>query len=249
MTKTLQAFHNNSDIQQQYLTRLETHQKLDEIIKGTYWKDGKGCAVGCTVHSNSHNCYEIELGIPTWFALLEDALFEGMTNVKAKKFPLKLLQSIPLGFSNWQHIYHQLQVFNLEKICKDIDHPIVVKTICDIITLHKKESKDKAVWSAAESEATNVATSAAESTATSAATSAAWSAATSAAKNVATSAAKNAAKNAAWSAALSAAWSAATREAWSATWSAAKNVAWSAALSAAYYDISEELIRLFEENK
>ncbi len=209
MTKTLQAFHNNSDIQQQYLTRLETHQKLDEIIKGTYWENGKGCAVGCTVHSNSHNCYEIELGIPTWFALLEDALFEGMPNVKAKKFPLKLLQSIPLGFSNWQHIYHQLQVFNLEKICKNIDHPIVVKTICDIITLHKKESKDKAVWSAAESEAT----------------SASWSAT--------------------WSSAKSAAWSAA----WSATESAAKSAAWSAATSAAYYDISEELIRLFEENK
>jgi len=114
----MKAFLNDKKVQQKFITRLEEHYKLDEIIKGQYWEDGKGCAVGCTVHSDSHNCYEIELGIPEWVARLEDQLFEGMPNDKAKEFPLKLLNSIPLGFDNWQHIYHQLCVFMLEKIFK-----------------------------------------------------------------------------------------------------------------------------------
>ena len=166
---TLQAFHNDTKIQQKFINRLEDHFKQDEIIKGTYWENGKGCAVGCTVHSNSHNCYELELGIPEWLAKLEDTLFEGMENEKAKEFPLKFLQSIPLGFDNWQHIYHQLCVFMLENICKDTDNKIVVKAICDIITLHKTESKDESAWSAAESAARSAARSAAESAARSAA--------------------------------------------------------------------------------
>ena len=80
------------------------------------------------------------LGIPT-------------TDEMAKEFPLKLLKAIPVGFDNWQHVYHQLCIFMLEKICKNIDNEIVVKAICDVITLHKTESKDDSAkfadWSAA----------------------------------------------------------------------------------------------------
>ncbi len=189
----LQAFHNKKSIQRKFLTRLENHYKLDEIIKGQYWENGKGCAVGCTVHSDSHNCYEIELGIPEWFARLEDTLFEGMPNDKAKEFPLKLLQSIPLGFDNWQHIYHQICVFMLEKICKNIDNKIVVNSISIIITLHKIESKDIHKWSAACSAACSAVDSAEDSAACSAARSAAYSAADSAACSATCSAADSAA--------------------------------------------------------
>jgi len=230
----MEAFLNDKKIQRKFIRRLEEHSKLDEIIKGQYWEDGKGCAVGCTIHSDTHNCYEIELGIPEWVARLEDSLFEGMPNEQAKEFPLKLLKAVPLGFSNWQHIYHQLCIFMLEDICKNTDNKLVQKAVCDIITLHKTESKDVSAWSAAES----AAWSAAESAAWSAAESAAWSAAESAARSAARSA-----ESAAWSAARSA------RSARSAAWSAAESArsAWSAAWSAAFYQISEKLIELLEE--
>jgi len=233
------AFHNKPEIKSEYVQRLEEHYKLDEIIKGTYWEKGKGCAVGCTVHSASHNCYEIELGIPEWLARLEDTLFEGMPNDKAKEFPLKFLESIPIGFDNWQHIYHQLCVFMLEKICKNIDNKYVVKAICDIITLHKTESKDESAWSAAESAAESAAWSAARS-----AESAAWSAAWSAARS-AESAAWSA-ESATWSAAESARSAARSAES---TARSTESAAWSAAWSAAYKSIADKLLELLEKEK
>ncbi len=49
-TTTLRAFHNNPKVKSKYLARVKAHEKADEIIKGTYWQGGKGCAVGCTIH-------------------------------------------------------------------------------------------------------------------------------------------------------------------------------------------------------
>jgi hypothetical protein len=46
---SLIAFHNDQKIKDKYLARVEAHRKADEIIKGKYWENGKGCAVGCTL--------------------------------------------------------------------------------------------------------------------------------------------------------------------------------------------------------
>jgi len=220
----LKAFKNSQQIKTKFIQRLESHYIQDEIIKGQYWEDGKGCAVGCTIHSDSHNCYETELGIPEWVARLEDVLFEGIPNEYAKEFPLKLLKSIPIGYSNWRHVYHQLCVFMLEKTCKNINNKIVVKAICDIITLHKTESKDEAAWSDVRSAAWSAAGSAAESTT--------WSVVRSAAEF----AVRSAAESAAWSAVRSAARS-------------AESTTWSVVRADAYYKISEKLIELLKNEK
>jgi len=58
------AFHNNPAIKEKYLARVRAHRVADEIVKGRYWENGKGCAVGCTLHSGKHMSYESELGIP-----------------------------------------------------------------------------------------------------------------------------------------------------------------------------------------
>jgi len=43
MTSTLIAFHGKSTIKKKYLARVNKHAKADEIIKGIYWENGKGC--------------------------------------------------------------------------------------------------------------------------------------------------------------------------------------------------------------
>jgi hypothetical protein len=91
------TFHNDPKIKEKYLTRLRAHAAADEIIKGSYWGNGKGCAVGCTVHSSNHEDYENELGIPHLIAKLEDGIFEGLPNEAAKSFPLTFLESVPVG--------------------------------------------------------------------------------------------------------------------------------------------------------
>lgn len=68
---TLIAYHGDPAIKAKYLTRIQAHEAADEIIHGKYWENGKGCAVGCTVHSNSHAAFETELGIPRMLAIRE----------------------------------------------------------------------------------------------------------------------------------------------------------------------------------
>ena len=232
----MKAFLDSPEIQQKCITRLQEHYDADEIIHGTYWENGKGCAVGCVLHSSNHRQAEDELGIPEWFMHLMDILFEGMPNKHSKEFPLKLFSSIPIGMDNWQHIFHQLCVFMLEKICKNIDNKIVVKAICDVITLHKTESKDEYAWSAAESAAWSAAESAAES--------AAWSAAESAARSAARSA--ESAARSAESAAMYAARSVARSAMYAAEYA---EYARYAAESTTYKSIADKLIVLVEKEK
>ncbi len=91
------AFHGDPAIKERYLIRLKEHAALDEIIKGKYWENGKGCAVGCTIHSANHSNYESELGIPQTLAYLEDRIFENLPNEFAMTWPMRFLESINVG--------------------------------------------------------------------------------------------------------------------------------------------------------
>src|ERR1700737_2945176 len=91
------SFHSQQSIKDFYLARVRAHREADEIIHGTYWENGKGCAVGCTVHSDSHAAYETELGIPRILARLEDWIFESLSNGRAKDWPGQFLAAIEPG--------------------------------------------------------------------------------------------------------------------------------------------------------
>lgn len=93
----LRAFHGDPAIKRKYLARLRAHRRADELIHGVYWQNGKGCAVGCTIHSDQHSAYESELGIPVVLAYLEDRMFETLTNGRAKDWPIRFLEAIPVG--------------------------------------------------------------------------------------------------------------------------------------------------------
>ena len=93
----LRAYNNDPKVKAKYVKRVKMHHDADEIIQGTYWENGKGCAVGCTIEGNQHSRYETELGIPHMIARLEDRIFEGLSNKEAKEFPLKFLKAIKPG--------------------------------------------------------------------------------------------------------------------------------------------------------
>ena len=128
----MEAFHNDPSIKEKYLTRLNEHYQADEIIQGQYWENGKGCAVGCTVHSSDHKNYELELGIPKNIAYLQDGIFESLPNKLAKKFPLQFLSAIKVGadlknvnnlFTIWMLTdkkYGVLQYAKDKKVIQDI---------------------------------------------------------------------------------------------------------------------------------
>lgn len=113
MNKKLRAFHNDPKIKEKYIERVRNHQMCDEIEKGHYWEGGKGCAVGCTIEGSNHDRYETELGIPTIIAYLEDGLFENMSNKDAMEFPLRFLESIPVG-ADLSMVFTKLTIWEWE---------------------------------------------------------------------------------------------------------------------------------------
>jgi len=119
----METFHGKQSIKDKYIKRLEDHQQADNIIKGRYWENGKGCAIGCTIEGNDHSKYETELGIPEWLAHLEDKIFEGLQNEEAKVFPLEFLRAMPIGVSK-DELYKlrcDLDFFRLSNLLQNLE--------------------------------------------------------------------------------------------------------------------------------
>lgn len=96
MTKLL-AYHGKPEIKDFYKSRMDKHIKMDELIKGTYFEEGKGCFVGCTLHSSNHDDFEKELGIPVEIARISDTIFEGLSVEESKKFSSEFHDQIKVG--------------------------------------------------------------------------------------------------------------------------------------------------------
>ena len=89
------TFENDPSQKKIILEQLQTHYDADEIVKGQYWENGKGCAVGCILHSDNHSEFEERFNIPEWFARLIDEIFEELPNEEAKEFPINVWKAIP----------------------------------------------------------------------------------------------------------------------------------------------------------
>jgi hypothetical protein len=233
---SLIAYHNDKAIKSAILKQLRAHAEADEIVKGQYWEDGKGCAVGCTIHGANHAEYESSFGIPQMLAHLEDCIFEGLPNVEAKKWPVRFMSAIEpgqdLSLVGWKFLHWLL---TNEKVNPRINDPLVrdaVKQCADVLVpLTKGEPVDKRAAKRAAH--------------------AAWSAADAAEDRVAGRAAWSAAWGA-WSAAKSADCAAESMEysAERAAYAAervARSPARSPARSAAYILMSKKLIKLIKD--
>src|SRR5579872_2646397 len=97
MTKTL-AFHNDPELRAKTIAEMKEHRRMDDFLQGYgYWKDGKGCHIGCLVKSSNHWEVESRFGIPVKIAFLFDSLFEGQSVSRAKEFPVRSLEAIRCG--------------------------------------------------------------------------------------------------------------------------------------------------------
>ena len=235
---TILAYHNDPKIKAETLAQLQAHYDADEIVKGQYWENGKGCAIGCIAETSDdpHGACVERCGGDLMLYRLVDVIFEGLPNGNAKQWPLRVMGAIrpgaDLSLVGWKFLHWLLTD---EKVNPGINHPSVkdaVKQCADVLVpLTKGKPVDK--------DAAGSAANAAES--------AGWSAgsAESAARS-AESAARSAARSAAWSAESA---GSAASAAWSAARSAARSAAWSAesAGSAAYVRMADRLIELLEE--
>ena len=153
---TLIAYHGKPENKSAILAQLRAHRLADELVKGHYWQNGKGCAVGCTVHSANHLAYETQFGIPVMLARLEDCIFEGLPNGEAKRWPERFMSAIKpsadLSRVGWQFLHWLLTD---QTVNPGINHTLVkdaVRQCADVIApLTKGEvgSAESAAGSAA----------------------------------------------------------------------------------------------------
>ena len=100
----MRAFIDTEVSKPELLKTLAWYREEDRLRQGgAYWKGGRGCAVGCTLHEfatgeeDLHVLYEELFGIPEELARLEDAIFEGLHPEAARTWPERFVGSIPEG--------------------------------------------------------------------------------------------------------------------------------------------------------
>jgi hypothetical protein len=148
----MKTFHNKPELKEMMLEEVLKHQKADEIIQGSYESRGKYCAVGCSIESlntrlgkhyshGDHSVYETELGIPKIIARLEDRIFEGLEREKAKMFPLRFIQAVPVGVDLslvWPKFAIWLLGDEKDGVIKYVETDEQKKIIIDIVELYKR---------------------------------------------------------------------------------------------------------------
>jgi len=103
----------SKETKQMLLDRIAAHERADEIAKGVYWQNGKGCAVGCLVHGNDHLKLANLIGIDVRVVFVVDAIFEGLPDAEAKTFPRQFVEAIPTNTDlslTWPRFAHALLV-------------------------------------------------------------------------------------------------------------------------------------------
>ena len=99
----MRAFSNTEVTKEEVLASLAEHRKADRLISGRYWENGRGCAIGCTIHDfrsgfeNKHATYEPLFGIPRELAYLEDTIFEHLPSKVSQKWPERFMAAVPIG--------------------------------------------------------------------------------------------------------------------------------------------------------
>ncbi len=138
-----------------YLDRILAHEKADEIIRGTGWNGSKGCSIGCTLNNYNHAEYEkVGLG-PEWLARVQDTLFEGISQEKAKTWTSEIITAIPDHLHGdtanpvWDKFKGKFLIVVLKSALESFDHekfPDVKKAIEGSIAIWQRDDIGSAKW-------------------------------------------------------------------------------------------------------
>jgi hypothetical protein len=62
------------------------HIAADAVVQGRYWKDGKGCFIGCLAHSRDATVLGDRFGLPLPLVRICEGIFEALPADEAKSF-------------------------------------------------------------------------------------------------------------------------------------------------------------------
>ena len=250
----MRAFIETEVSKEDLLASLAANREADRLIQGEYWNDGKGCAVGCTLHDYrpgeeaDHTLYEPLFGWSQRLARLEDRIFEGLPAKQAIGWPERLTRAVAVGCDTDRAVDHWM-LWLLSNEGSPLAQWQEEAPVFNAANLYRRrldgDEPDQGEWdaardaarAAAEAAARAAAGDAARDAARAAAGDAAWAAAWAAAGAAAGDAAGDAVRDAVRAAAGAAARDAAGAAAWAAAGAAAGD----AARAAAWYSMADAL--------
>ncbi|MGH7744295.1 MAG: hypothetical protein ACREQ5_05665, partial [Candidatus Dormibacteria bacterium] len=95
----MQAWHGEPKLKESALVRILEHRALDQIVQGVYWKNSRGCQLGCLTHEgeDSHKCAERLFGIEERVGYWLEQVFESLPADLAPQWVIDSIESIPVG--------------------------------------------------------------------------------------------------------------------------------------------------------
>jgi hypothetical protein len=109
------AFKNDPAVKAKFLNRIKMHREADELVQDYgYWKDGKGCAIGCLAHrsTGAHAYLAKTWNVDERLLHLADAIFEGLPAELARKWPERFTSAIAEG-ADTSLVWHKFAVWLL----------------------------------------------------------------------------------------------------------------------------------------
>jgi len=109
---TIIAWHGEPDLKASVFDRLREDQRMDRIVQGMYWSDGRGCHLGCLTRasSNWHLVAERLFGIEQRIGYWLEAAFEGLPKEQCAQWVLDSTAAIPEG-ADMSRCHHHLGIW------------------------------------------------------------------------------------------------------------------------------------------
>ena len=93
------AWHGSEELKQATLAQLRQDLELDRIVQGDYWRDGRGCQLGCLTrrkhgaHLEAERLFGLSERVGYWL----DAVFEGLPESDCAAWVIDSAAAIPAG--------------------------------------------------------------------------------------------------------------------------------------------------------
>ena len=120
------------------IERMTAHAAADEIIQGKGWEGGKGCFVGCCLHTYDHAKFPSQLGWPEPLAHLCDAIFEALKNGQAKQFAVDVPAAVGVDGKDLSMVVPQWIYWTLTDDVKPTAYPQFQPFIDAVVELYEE---------------------------------------------------------------------------------------------------------------
>jgi hypothetical protein len=132
----------NTDILRQ---EVKVHIEADALVRGQYWRDGKGCFIGCLTHSDSPVPAAERFGLPEPLLRLAEHIFEHLPAGDAKAFFAAFPNAVACDGKDLSRVHWAFMAAELRALPKQPKH---VQAVIDRVIAGMDTLASGGEWSA-----------------------------------------------------------------------------------------------------